>query len=120
MYQHAEELFEKAESEFQQAVMSEIERLARLVITEDPKITGFCMAMGSVSFSREYTEYENEDDTEGWSINDDPDPYELDNVNAQAINDILNKWDSKLRITGCPLRLTIDHVTGEINKAYDG
>ena len=99
-----------------------IEELAIKVVKANEGISGFCMAMGSASFSIDFIEVN--EDGEDWRIHDD---YDMDDgiLNWQwkheaAIKEIyyiLDEYNWNFKLTGNPVR--IEKVNGEITIAYN-
>lgn len=112
----AERKYLKAESEFEKELMREIERLAKGVIETHPKAKSFCMAMGSASFGCEWAEADDVDPTDIWERKENLDPEELSDGNQYAVdlNELLSKYDRKFCITGYPMRIIRDKVSGEL------
>lgn len=113
----AERKYTKAESEFESELLKEVERLAKLVIDTNPiKIKSFCMAMGSASFGCEWAEVDDVDPTDIWERKENLDPEELSDGNQYAVdlNELLSKYDRKFCITGTPMRIIRDNVSGEL------
>lgn len=113
-----ERTFIIAESVFLGQLLVEIERLAKLVIQTDSKAKGFCMAMGTAFFNCEWVEIE---DDEKWEMSENLDPEELADCNCYAADlaEIFDKWGDIFCLTGHPLRITMDPVTGELVAATD-
>lgn len=73
---------------------NEVERLARKCLAQNPKkVSEFCMAMGMFSFS----------DLNGKTLWD----HQCEKLSGyKALNDFVMEWDSELKITGEPMRVT--------------
>lgn len=120
-FKESEKVYEAAETMFEKALLAEIERLAKLVIDTIPKVKSFCMAMGSASFYCEWEEFEEEDPTDTWKCTEHCDPYELKDGNqfAEDLNDLFEKYNDKFRLTGCPMKIDRDNLTGELITVTD-
>ena len=101
--------------------MLEIERLAKAVIESHPNVKSFCMAMGCASFYCEWEEFEEEDPKDTWKCTEHCDTYELKDGNqfAEDLNDLFEKYNDKFQLTGWPMKIDRDHVTGELITATD-
>lgn len=100
-----------------------IEWQARAVLEASPDtVKSFCMAMGSASFNVVWSEdWEEEELVE---FDENLDPWEMaerghGNAHTEALAKILNDYDRALCLTGSPMRITRDHVTGELITAND-
>ena len=91
---------------------------AKAAMGADSTIQSFCMAMGSASFH--VVRIERDEDGESWTTDEHLDPDELpENVGAQNVGQILYQLNGDLCLTGWPMRITRDHVTGEFITAND-
>lgn len=120
-FKQSERVYQSAETMFETALMKEIERLAKMVITTIPKAKSFCMAMGSISFHCEWREWEEGDESDYWECDEHLDPCELaeDNCYAQDLDDLIGKYNDKFKLTGNPMQINRDHVTGELITTTD-
>ena len=112
----AERKYAKAETEFDAELLKEVERLARGVIESHPWAKSFCMAMGVASFGCKWVETDEEDPTDTWERDENLDPEELSDGNsfAEDLHSLLQKYDRKFCITGTPMRIIRDNVSGEL------
>jgi hypothetical protein len=117
----AEKVYQEADSKFEGELLKEVERLAKAVIESHPKAKSFCMAMGSASFGCEWVEVDDEDPTDTWERQDNLIPHELADGNSFATDlaSLLNKYDRKFCLTGCPMRIVRDNVSGELLTQQD-
>lgn len=113
-----EKAFERSQGVFYNQIITEIERLARMVIQTEEKAKAFTMAMGTAFFCCEWVTIE---DGEEWEHDETLEPCELADGNcyAQDLADLFEKWGEMFRLTGHPMRITIDHVTGELVTVSD-
>ena len=120
-FKQSERVYQSAETMFEKALLNEIERLAKMVITTIPKAKSFCMAMGSASFHCEWREWEDGDESDYWDRDEHMDAYELKDGNSYAedLDDLLRKYDNKFNLTGCPMKIDRDNVTGELVTVRD-
>lgn len=114
-----EATFQKAKEVFEAYLLSEIERLAKGVIDTHPWAESFCMAMGSASFHCKWEEKDDFDPTDIWDRDDQLSPLELSkgimgNSFAFDLDNLLSKWDREFCLTGHPMRITKDFVTGKL------
>lgn len=118
VFEVSEKLFEISMTTFEKQLMTQIEYLAKLVIGTNERAKSFTMGMGSASFHCQWTEVEGGD---SWSMDDhlSPDEIASENCYAKQIDQILMKWDDVFRLTGNPLKITIDPVSGEIVTTTD-
>lgn len=116
----SERKYLKAETEFAKELLKEIERLAKLVIETSHRAKSFCMAMGGISFGCEWEEYD-DDSSEAWSMNENIDPYELKDENSFALelDKLISNYNDKFGLTGYPMRIDMDNVTGELVTVTD-
>ena len=115
-FKAAERDYTKAETEFETALLKEVERLAKAVIESSDKAKSFCMAMGSASFHCVWTETDDFDPEESWECEDNLEPEHLTDGNQYAVDldDLLTKYDRKFCLTGTPMKIIRDNVTGEL------
>jgi hypothetical protein len=115
MFKARERAYLKAESAFEEALLKEIERLAKRVIETSHRAKSFCMAMGSISFGCQWEEYD-DDPSESWEMDENLDPYELKGENSYALelDSLISKYNDKFKLTGCPMIIRRDNVTGEL------
>lgn len=107
--------FDIAQTKFTNWLVSEVERLAKVVIDTHPQAISFCMAMGSASFYCEWEECDDHDPTDVWQRSEHINPGDIvENSYAAELDDLLSKWDNQLCITGVPMRITRDNVTGKL------
>lgn len=116
-FKAVERKYAKAETEFEAELLKEVERLAKAVIDTNPtKVKSFCMGMGSASFGCEWVETDDEDPMDSWECSENLEPEELSESNAYAdeLQKLLSKYNNKFCITGYPMRIIRDNVTGEL------
>lgn len=115
-FKTAEQNYIKAENAFEAELLKEVERLAKAVIESHPKAKSFCMAMGSASFGCEWVEVDDEGPTDTWERDENLDPQELSDGNSFAtdLDSLLEKYDRKFCLTGYPMRIVRDNVSGEL------
>lgn len=116
MFKDSERAFEAHEEAFEKLLLAEIERLAKAVIGSYPRAKSFCMAMGTASFHCEWAETDGEDTYECDQYFD---PHEIQNDFAIELDKLLEKWNDKFHLTGCPMRIDRDHVTRELVTTID-
>ena len=112
----AEKVYQVAESKFEAELLKEVERLAKAVIESHPKAKSFCMAMGSASFGCKWVEVDDDDPTDTWERDDNLDAEDLSDGNSFAadLDSLLGKYDRKFCLTGYPMRIVRDNVSGEL------
>lgn len=115
-FKQSELVYESAETMFEKALFREIERLAKGVIESIPKVKSFCMAMGSASFYAEWLDNDDEDPTDTWERSEHLDSYELTDGNqfATDLDDLFRKYNDRFKLTGWPMRIDRDNVSGEL------
>lgn len=119
-----ESKFIKAKEAFSAFLLIEIERLAKGVIDTHPWAESFCMAMGCASFHCKWEEKDDFDPTDIWERDENLEPSELakgimGNSYAFDLDNLLTKWDREFCLTGCPMRITKDCVTGKLVTVND-
>ena len=112
-----EQKFKKAESEFSDQLIKEVERLAYLVIQSHPWAESFCMAMGCASFGCKWVEIDDWDPDDSWERDENLNPDELSGEHAKELAELLDLWDNKFSITGYPMMIKI--VDGELKTVTD-
>lgn len=120
-FKTAETAYQKAESKFEDELLKEVERLARAVIESHPKAKSFVMGMGHAFFGCEWTEVDDNDPTDTWERDDNLDPEDLADGNsfAEDLVQLLDKYNRKFCLTGCPMKITRDAITGELVNSAD-
>lgn len=115
-FKQSERVYESAEKMFSAALRKEIERLAKRVIETIPKAKSFCMAMGSASFHCEWREWEDGDESDYWDMDENLNPDELSDGNSYAadLDNLLGKYERTFCMTGYPMMIRRDNVTGEL------
>lgn len=93
------------------AAIKLIERLARRVMREHPECKEFVMAMGSASFTVEYTRDYGDGDTldvtEYWSVNGLWTDGWMDRPDWLApLVEVFDNFEDSLRLSGSPMRFT--------------
>jgi hypothetical protein len=118
-FKQAESVYKTSEEMFSQALILEVERLARGAINSHPWAKSFCMAMGSASFGCEWVDDTDPEDI--WEHDENLDIYELmyeqgspTNSFVIDLNDLLQKYNDTFKITGYPMRIIRDNVTSEL------
>jgi hypothetical protein len=120
LFKARERAYLKAESAFEEALLKEVERLAIRVIETSHRAKSFCMAMGSASFGCQWEEYD-DDPSESWEMDENLDPYELkaENSFAAELDKLISEYNDKFKLTGCPMKIDRDHVTGQLVTVTD-
>lgn len=105
--------FQKAKDLFSVWLLSEVDRLAKSVVQTHPWAESFCMAMGSASFHCVWQESDEDDPSDTWERNEHLLPDELSGSCAAELDKLLEKWNDEFCLTGYPMRIIKDSVTGE-------
>lgn len=102
-------------------LLSRIEGYARTWLESNPDACSYVQAMGSyfvcMNWKETFEDFGDNDCIEHW--NDIRDIEDIDDESLNAIEEIMQQYDSTLKLTGIPFRLDKDHETGVINKTHD-
>lgn len=113
-------VYTNARAEFTKWLVSEVERLAKLVIEYEPRAKSFCMAMGCVSFHCKWEECDELDQSDVWERDENLEPHELEqNSHALELSELFSRWDRELCISGIPMKINLDNVTGILETVTD-
>lgn len=110
-FKDLEAAYTKAETEFSNALLKQVEILATSVILSHPHVTSFCMAMGSASFGCHWREFYDENDPDDFHDRDENlDPDELMRTGVHSsygidLQNLLNKYDNRFCLTGYPMMI---------------
>lgn len=110
-FKDLEAAYAKAESEFNNALLKQVESLATSVILSHPYVTSFCMGMGSASFGCRWREVDDLDPSDYWDRDEDLNPHELEcetgvpSSFANDLSDLLDLYDSNFGLTGYPMMI---------------
>lgn len=108
-FKDLEATYAKAETEFTNALLKQVESLATSVILNHPHVTSFCMGMGSASFGCQWREFDDLDPTDYWDRDEDLNPDEIEDETgvpssfANDLDDLLGKYDRNFCLTGSPM-----------------
>lgn len=83
--------FEKLYDQAFDLAIKEIEEAARRIMRNHPRLVEYCQGMGT------------------WMFSDaDDNLYDGDDRICKPVDDIMQKWDEYLHLTGHPMRFTVD------------
>lgn len=110
-FKDLEAAYLKAETEFSNALLKQIETLATSVILSHTHVTSFCMAMGSASFGCHWREVDDLDPSDYWDRDENLNPDEIEGETglpssfANDLAELLEKYDSNFCLTGYPMMI---------------
>lgn len=99
-------------------LLARIEGYARAWLASNPDACSYVQCMGAYFVCMDWKEVFPDDEMlEHWDeIRDIED---INDESLNAIEEIMQQYDSTLKLTGIPFRLDKDHETGEIKKSHD-
>lgn len=110
-------------AKFNNDLVNRIEELATKVVKSNEGVTGFCMAMGSISFSVDFMETDSSYPDEDFHIDSNFDLDEMMEykwIHEAALKEIIfiiDEYNWNFKLTGEPVR--IRKINGEIIVDYD-